>query len=374
MKSAFENIFTNRTVLITGHTGFKGTWLALWLHELGANVVGFSIDPPTQPNLFSLTGLGDKIIDVRGDVREAAALHRVLTTYQPEIVLHLAAQSQVLPGYRDPITTFETNVNGTINVLEAVRATPAVKVCLCITTYKVYEDQGYVWGYREDDRLGEHDPYGASKAMAELAAAAYRQSFFSPQNDREHNVALATVRATNVIGGGDFADFRLVPDCMRALLAGEPICLRTPHTMRHWQHVLEPLSGYLWLVTRLLQNGPAYAEAWNFGPSERVGVTAQAVAEKAIELWGSGRWQHIEPEVVWKESTLLTLNWDKAARRLGWQPVYTWEQALAITVDWFKAYQEQADLYAITAQQIQTYTHQARHKNLPWAQKDPTVS
>lgn len=372
MFSSFGQIYHNKTVLITGHTGFKGAWLTHWLQTLGANVVGFSLEPPTAPNMFTLTGAGQGIVDVRGDVRDAAALRSILTTYQPQIIFHLAAQPLVIPGYEDPINTFTTNTNGTINILDAVRhsgLTPQSSplAVVCITTDKVYENQEMPWGYRENDRLGGADPYSASKAMAELAIAAYRQSYFATEKYDQHHVAIASTRAGNVIGGGDFAPYRLVPDCMKALMAGESLALRNPNATRPWQHVLEPVAGYLSLGAHLLTDGPRFAEAWNFGPQERRGISTRQVVEKAIELWGDGTWIHLEPEVVWKESYLLTMNWDKAARLLGWQPLYTWDQALAETVAWFKAYQRGDNMAYVTREQIRRYTECGREHQLPWS-------
>ncbi|MCL4868920.1 MAG: CDP-glucose 4,6-dehydratase [Anaerolineae bacterium] len=372
MHRSFGQIYAGKTVLVTGHTGFKGTWLAHWLHVLGARVVGFSLEPPTAPSMFALTGIGKQIEDERGDVQDAAALRTLIATHQPQVIFHLAAQPLVIPGYEDPLTTFNTNTTGTIHLLDAIRhsrLTPqhsALSV-VCITTDKVYENQEMPWGYRENDRLGGADPYSASKAMAELAITSYRQSYFHPDKYTHHKVAIASTRAGNVIGGGDFAPYRLLPDCMKALMAGEPLGLRNPEATRPWQHVLEPLSGYLWLGAQLFTNGPRFAEAWNFGPQERRGISTRQIVEKVIELWGSGAWEHLEPDVIWKETHWLAMNWDKAARLLGWQPVYTWEQALAETVSWFKAYQQGDDLYQVTVEQIKRYTACGRDLHLSWA-------
>ena len=379
MHQSFGQIYAGKTVLVTGHTGFKGSWLSLWLQALGANVVGFSLEPPTDPNMFTLTGAGQGMVDERGDVRDAAALQSLLATHQPQVIFHLAAQPLVIPGYQDPLNTFTTNTTGTINLLDAVRHSalstqhsalnpqPSALAVVCITTDKVYENQEMPWGYRENDRLGGADPYSASKAMAELAIAAYRQSYFPPEKYDQHHVAVASTRAGNVIGGGDFAPYRLVPDCMKALLADESLGLRNPNAVRPWQHVLEPIAGYLWVGARLLTEGPRFAEPWNFGPQERRGVSTRQIVEKAIELWGSGAWTHLEPEVVWKESHLLTMNWDKAARLLGWQPLYTWDRALAETVAWFKAYQRGDDMAQVTIEQIKRYTVCGREHQLPWS-------
>ena len=352
MKRLFDNVFDGLPVLVTGHTGFKGSWLSLWLTELGANVVGYSLqDPPTQPSNFELMQLGRRIVDIRADIRDLEQLQQVILTHQPRAIFHLAAQPIVLHSYEQPKLTFDTNTIGTVNVLEAIRTTnPArttrsVRALVSITTDKVYQDEGWLWGYRENDRLGGYDPYGASKAMAEYA--------------------IASVRAGNVIGGGDFADYRLVPDCMRALMATEPILIRNPFSIRPWQHVLEPLSGYIWLAARLLQDGPAFAEAWNFGPLEQTGVTTQALAEKLIQLWGSGSWKATDPNPE-KETGYLRLSWEKAAARLGWRPVYTVDEALAEITAWFKAYQQKMDMFDVGCQHIEAYVKKATGLGLPW--------
>lgn len=371
--SAFDNAFDGKTVLITGHTGFKGSWLSIWLSELGANVVGYSLAPPTDPSNFELTHLAERITHIHGDVRELAALQQTIAEHKPEIVFHLAAQTIVLTSFKDPHETLNTNVMGTVNVLEAIRSTASVRAVVCITTDKVYENREWLWGYREDDRLGGHDPYSASKAMAELGIASYRNSFFNAANYDDHRVAVASSRAGNVIGGGDLADFRLVPDCMRALIGGEPIAVRNPGYVRPWQHVLEALSGYMWLAVKLRQDGPHYAEAWNLGPLEVAGITAQAIAEKCIALWGSGEWYHVDPDAPRpKETAMLRLSWEKAAARLGWYPAYTWEDALTETVAWFKAYRQQQaggvfDMYPVCVRHIADYTARARARGLAWA-------
>lgn len=365
-----QNPFRNKTILVTGHTGFKGSWLSIWLRELGARVMGFSLpDLPTKPCNFQLCGLEQHMLDMRGDLRDFERVCAVLETHRPQVIFHLAAQPLVLEAYQAPRETFNVNAMGTVNLLEAVRTTQgaggALQAMVCITTDKVYENREWVWGYRETDHLGGHDPYSASKAMAELAIASYRRSFFA-----EQGIALASARAGNVIGGGDFADNRLLPDCMRALMAGQPIVVRHPDYVRPWQHVLESLSGYLTLAARLLEEGAAthsWAGAWNFAPQEAGGVTAQMVVEKAIELWGSGEWTAAEEQEheesrqsqEWpKETNTLRLNWDKAANLLGWRPVYTWEEALIATVEWFRWFQKrtpQSEMYDACAAQIAAY-------------------
>lgn len=371
MNNSFSGAYQGQTVLVTGHTGFKGSWLTTWLLELGANVVGFSLQKaPTTPSNFIVSGLAPFITDLRGDIRDYEAIKEVLLTYRPQIVFHLAAQPIVLHSITHPKLTVDTNAGGTINVLEAIRETGVVRALVSITTDKVYENMEWLWGYRESDRLGGHDPYSASKAMAEMAIAAYRHSFFNPGEYEKHGIALASVRAGNVIGGGDFADFRLVPDCMKALMSGEPIGIRNPLSIRPWQHVLEPLSGYLWLGTKLLEEGPTYGQAWNFGPREQRGIPAQQLAEKLIELWGAGDWVHTDPGYAKVETGQLRLSWEKAAVHLDWQPVYTWDEALAEIVDWFKAYQrsiaEEVDMHEVGQRHIDAYTDRAHQRGLPW--------
>lgn len=373
MRDQFANAYAGKTVLVTGHTGFKGSWLTTWLLALGANVIGFALDtPPTEPSNFVVSRLGDRIVDLRGDIRDYDRVLATLAEHRPEIVFHMAAQPIVLHSVSHPKLTIDTNAGGTVNVLEAVRQTGSVRALVTITTDKVYENQEWLWGYRETDRLGGHDPYSASKAMAELAIASYRETYFPAERYDEHGVAVASVRAGNVIGGGDFADFRLVPDCMRALMAGEPIGIRNPLSVRPWQLVLEPLSGYLWLGVKLLKQGPAFAEAWNFGPLEIRGMPARALAEKLVELWGSGSWEHTDPGFAQVETGQLRLSWEKAATHLGWRPVYTWVEALSDITRWFKAFQryqrgDDVDMYAVGRDHIDAYAARAAELGLPWA-------
>ncbi len=373
LNGAFENILGGETVLVTGHTGFKGAWLSLWLHELGARVIGYSLQPPTTPNLFELCHLSDRIVDVRGDVRDLAHLEQTIDQYRPQVVFHLAAQPLVLPSYSEPKETFDINVGGTVNLLEAVRRTGVKCAVVCITTDKVYKNREWLWGYREIDELGGHDPYSASKAMVELAIASYRQSFFSIEKYEEHGVALASARAGNVIGGGDWAAERLIPDLVRALVGDESLHLRNPGSVRPWQIVFESLSGYLWLATKLLgSDAPRFAEAWNFGPGQERAVTTQEVVEKAIAVWGSGKYTcgTTQAEI---ETALLRLNGDKAANRLAWHPTYGWEEAVTETLRWYRTWFERqtcsktVDMYDVCASQLERYIEAARVQGLAWA-------
>lgn len=353
LHSPLHQFYHKKKILLTGHTGFKGSWLLLWLTELGADVVGYSLPPPTQPNHFELARLKDKVVHIEGDIRNFENLLKVFTTHQPEIVFHLAAQPIVLRSFSEPKETFDTNVLGTTNVLEAIRHTHSVKAAVMVTSDKCYENKEWIWGYREHDHLGGTDPYSASKAMAELAIASYRDSFFSTRSKR--HCSLASVRAGNVIGGGDFSDFRLVPDTMKALLKKETILLRNPKSVRPWLHVLEPLHGYLQLATELTAQGHKYAEAWNFGPKEHCAISTQELVEHAISLWGDGSLVQSEEASSHKEMGLLRLNWDKAANHLGWTPRYNWKEAIHTTVDWFKAYQGAVNMQEFGLQQIHQY-------------------
>ena len=374
VEGTFGGLFEGMTVLVTGHTGFKGSWLGIWLHELGANVVGYSLDPPTTPSNFALSHLAERVVDVRGDVRDMARLEQTIRDHRPQAILHLAAQPLVLLSYREPRETMVVNVGGTLNVLEAVRRTEMRGAVLCITTDKVYKNREWLWGYREIDELGGHDPYSASKAMAELAIESYRQSFFSPTQYDAHGLALASARAGNVIGGGDWGEHRLIPDLVRALIGGEPMQLRNPGYVRPWQIVFESLSGYLWLTAKLLgADASHFCEAWNLGPQEHRAVTTKEIVRQAIALWGSGTYTcgTAQTEV---ETALLRLNWDKAAARLGWRSIYSWEEALSETIEWYRTYNEKSsgnyiDMYDACVAQIQRYTERARERGLAWAKQ-----
>lgn len=326
--------FKGKTVLVTGHTGFKGSWLTIWLQELGAKVVGYSLEPPTHPSIFEVTDLADTVTHITGDVRDFQRFSQTIDHHKPEVIFHLAAQPIVLHGFDHPQDTFSVNTMGTVNLLEASRNKDFIRAIVIITTDKCYENKEWLWGYREIDPLGGSDPYSASKAMAEIASASYRNSFFTT------TTAVATARAGNVIGGGDFSDYRLIPDTMKALMKQEPIEVRHPHSVRPWLHVLDPLCGYLMLASRLLSEGQCYAEAWNFGPLEHKAITVRELVEKAIEHWGYGDWTDASSPNAKQEMTMLKLNWDKAANRLGWHPAYNWEQAVEETVDWFKAFEK----------------------------------
>lgn len=361
----FQGSYEKKTVLVTGHTGFKGAWLSLWLSRLGARVVGYAL-PPTTPSLFEEARLEESLTHLVGDVRDREALERTLSEHQPEIVFHLAAQPLVRYSYRSPVETYETNVMGTVNLLEAIRQTPSVKACLVVTSDKCYENREWVYAYRENDAMGGYDPYSSSKGCAELVTAAYRNSFF------QAGPAIASVRAGNVIGGGDWAEDRIVPDCMRALASGFPIGVRNPHAVRPWQHVLEPLSGYLWLGARLLQEPAPHAEAWNFGPLGPSNVTVREVVERLVAFWGDGAWH--TPELGASqphEAHFLKLDTTKATNLLGWRPVYDLETTLRAVSDWYAAFYRASDFdaRAFTLSQIEAYERQATMDGLAWARE-----
>ena len=343
-----------KKVLITGHTGFKGSWLSLVLQHLGAEVVGYSLPPPTTTNLYELANIGDGIQAVHGDVRDLDQFKQVLIDYSPAAVIHMAAQSLVYQSYQDPIETYETNVIGTAKVLEAIRQVGGVKAVVVVTSDKCYSNREWVWGYREEDAMGGYDPYSSSKGCAELVTAAFRQSFFNSGN---HNpsVQVASARAGNVIGGGDWAENRLVPDLMQALLAGRPALIRNPKATRPWQHVLDPLSGYMSLVEKLSIDGSDYAEGWNFGPRDEDAKPVSWIAQRLTELWqGESGWQVDDNEHP-HEAHYLKLDCSKAAAKLGWRPRWNIDQALDATVQWYKTYQSGQDLRDLMIRQIQSY-------------------
>lgn len=356
--SLFNDVYQERRVLVTGHTGFKGSWLALWLEELGAQVTGLALPPGTDPNHWELLGLG--IEDVRLDLREAAPLCRKFAEVRPEIVFHLAAQPLVRRSYRDPLETWSTNVMGTANLLEACRRTPGVRAVVVVTTDKVYENSEWHWGYREIDPLGGHDPYSASKAASELVAASYRKAFFESADAP----LLATARAGNVIGGGDWSQDRLIPDAVRSIAAGVSLEIRSPYATRPWQHVLECLSGYLQLGQMLLQGEADCAEAWNFGPAPEDNRSVSEVLSVLAGHWPGFQW-HRSPQPQYHEAGQLYLDSSKARSSLGWRPVWGLEKSLEQTARW---YQEHRDGRRVTTRdQLHNYLAAARTGELPWS-------
>lgn len=352
----FDDVYAGRRVLLTGHTGFKGSWLAQWLGQLGATLTGFALPPATTPSHWQL--LDVPATDLRGDVRDLPALDAALAQAQPEIVFHLAAQPLVRRSYRDPLESWSTNVMGTANVLDACRRHRCVRAVVVVTTDKVYANQEWAWGYRENDRLGGHDPYSASKAAAELVAASYRQGFFG----HEGAPLLATARAGNVIGGGDWSEDRLIPDLVRATTRGESLEIRSPRATRPWQHVLDCLAGYLLLGQRLLQGDDACATAWNFGPGAEDNRTVESVLRLMQAHWPQLAW-HVSAAAQPHEASLLYLDSSLARARLGWQPVWNLAQALAATADWYRA---QADGDAPTRRQVDAFVAAAAAAGMNW--------
>lgn len=351
------DFWRGRRVFITGHTGFKGSWLALWLRELGANVTGFALPPPTSPSLFELAGL-DALVDSRiGDLRDLSTLSGALLAARPEIVLHLAAQSLVRPSYDDPVGTFAANVMGTVHLLEVVRAAPTVRAVVCVTSDKAYENDESGVPRREGDPLGGFDPYSASKGCAELAAAAWRRSFFPADRLAEHGVGLATARAGNVVGGGDWAAGRLVPDLIGGFSRSERPVVRAPASVRPWQHVLEPLGGYLVLGERLWRGDVDAADAWNFGPEAADAWPAARLADRLAALWGGGAVWEAGPRTANAphEAATLRLDWSRAREALGWRPTWTLDQALARTTAWHRALVSGSDARALMLADIAAY-------------------
>jgi CDP-glucose 4,6-dehydratase len=347
-----SGFWRGRRVFVTGHTGFKGSWLCLWLQRLGVEVTGYALEPATNPNLFEAASVAQGMRSVIGDIRDAAELRAAMTAAQPEVVIHMAAQALVRESYVNPVETYSVNVVGTAQVLETVRACPAVRAVVSVTTDKCYENREWHWGYREIDRLGGHDPYSSSKAGAELVTAAYRSSFYATSS---RPLALAAARAGNVIGGGDWSRDRLVPDILAAITSGEPVRIRYPDSIRPWQHVIEPLSGYLALAERLsAPDGAAYAEAWNFGPADDDARPVRWIVEQMLERWGSGSWT-VDAQPKPHEAGYLKLDWSKARTRLAWEPRWSLAEALSATVDWQRAYLRGDDIRALTMAQIARY-------------------
>ena len=351
-----NNFWNGKKVLLTGHTGFKGAWLSTWLKNLGANVIGYSLLPSTEPNLFELIKVSEGMTSIEGNVHNLEDLKNVFKKYKPEIVIHMAAQSLVRYSYRFPVETYMTNVMGTVNLFEAVRQTDSVKVVVNITSDKCYENKERAIGYKEDDPMGGHDPYSSSKGCAELITSAYRRSFFSPNEISKDGVAVASARAGNVIGGGDWAEDRLIPDMVRGILTKQKINIRNPQSIRPWQHVLEPLSGYLTLAEKLWKEGHKYSEAWNFGPNEENDKPVIYIVETFLKLYGEKvDWVIDKEENKPHEANYLKLDCTKANTRLNWRAVWGIDVSLEKTAQWYKAFKEKKDLEKITLSQIEQY-------------------
>ena len=356
MEKLLDNAFRGKRVLVTGHTGFKGSWLSIWLHQMGAKVIGVALDPQTDRDNFVLSGIGEKIeADIRADIRNRQQMQDIFEQYQPEVVFHLAAQPLVRLSYDIPVETYEANVMGTIHVMEAIRHTPSVKVAVMITTDKCYENREQIWGYRENEPMGGYDPYSSSKGAAEIAISSWRRSFFNPADyGTKHHVAIASVRAGNVVGGGDWAKDRIVPDCIRALEAGQTIEIRSPKAIRPWQHVLEPLSGYLLLAAKMLEEPTRYCEGWNFGPRMESVTPVWDVATMITKYYGKGALKDVSDPNALHEANLLMLDISKAHALLGWQPRTNIEQCCQLTADWYKRYRSE-NVYDLCREQINTF-------------------
>ena len=342
----------DKRVLVTGHTGFKGSWLSLWLKQLGANVAGYSLAPDTEPNLFTVADVASVVHSEFGDIRDLDSLRTFATAFNPDIIIHMAAQALVRPSYDDPVETYSTNVMGTVNVLEAARACSSLKAIVNVTTDKCYENRERPEGYREDEAMGGYDPYSSSKGCAELVTSAYRRSFFT--GDR--SAALASARAGNVIGGGDWAVDRLIPDIMQSFIDGTPAGIRNPASVRPWQHVLEPLHGYLLLAEKMCTDAE-FAGGWNFGPQDDDAQPVAWLADRLVSLWGNrASWQDLSDDTQPHEASFLKLDITKATTKLGWQPKLNLDSALKWTVEWYLCFQNGGDVRALTEQQIANFT------------------
>ena len=354
IKSILE-IYKGKKVLITGHTGFKGSWLSIWLNKLGADVIGYALPPVNEDDNFVLSGISGKIKDITGDIRDRDHLFSVFKKEKPEIVFHLAAQALVIDGYKNPIETYETNTMGTANLLDAVRNSDTVTTAVFITTDKVYENKEWIWPYREFEQLGGYDPYSSSKGAAELIIASYRKSFFNPEKYSEHRKSIASVRAGNVIGGGDWAANRIVPDCIRAIEKNQIIEVRSPKAVRPWQHVLEPLGGYLLLGAKMLAQPLKYNEAWNYGPEAENIINVGKLVNEIINVYGQGRWKDTSNPEALHEAKFLALDINKAKHLLGWNPVLNFLETIEFTVDWYKNYKNM-NVFNLCENQIDEYT------------------
>lgn len=347
--------WNGKNVFITGHTGFKGSWLCLWLHALGAEVTGYALKPPTDPSLFELCKIDEMVKSVIADVRDGKTLNKAMAGANPEIVIHMAAQPLVRDSYKVPAETYEINIMGTVNLFEAVRNCKTVKAVINVTTDKCYENREWIWGYRENEPLGGYDPYSSSKACSELVTSAYRNSYFNPADHQRHGVGIASARAGNVVGGGDWATDRLVPDCVRAVLKREKILVRSPRAIRPWQHVLEPLSGYLTLAQKLFEDGPHFSEAWNFGTDDADSKPVEWLVKYFCEQWGPDASYSIDTRSHPHEAHYLKLDCSKSKAKLGWRPKWSLEKGVTSIVAWTRAYQERKDVRAVCLNQITEY-------------------
>jgi CDP-glucose 4,6-dehydratase len=373
-KELFENTYCGKVALVTGHTGFKGAWLSVWLRRLGAEVIGYSLEPPTVPSLFESSGLASHIQDIRGDIRDTEKLTTVIRERCPFVVFHLAAAPLLLESYENPIETFDVNVMGTLSVLEAVRRSGRNCSIVAVSTDKCYANREWEYGYRENDPLGGRDPYSASKAAMEIAIASFRESFFEPYRGSEWGVRLASARAGNVVGGGDWAAHRIVPDVVRALHSREAVTVRSPEAVRPWQHVLEPLSGYLALGSALARDvGSAFATAWNFGPDTSQMYTVAELVGAMIRSWGAGTWIANSSPNGRHEARMLRLSIDKASSLLGWRPAWNFEETISRTVNWYLSYlaapEDRTATYNLCVADILAYESVACERGIGWARQ-----
>lgn len=351
-----KKFWKDKKVLITGHTGFKGSWLSLWLQNMDARVIGYSLPPPTEPSMFKAANISAGMISMIGDVRDRDHLAAVISEFKPEIIIHLAAQSLVRYSYANPVETYATNVMGTVNLLEAARQSECAKIIVVVTSDKCYENKEWVWGYRENDPIGGRDPYSSSKGCAELVTAAYRDSFFPKEDYERHGIAVASVRAGNVIGGGDWSEDRLIPDIVRAFISDRPVIIRKPNSIRPWQYVLEPLHGYLCLIERLWEKGSEFGGGWNFGPDEGGVKPVSWIVERMTSLWGgNARWEPDKTDQHPHEANFLKLDCSKAQNKLSWKPRLDLTEAIAWTVEWYRNFYLDKDVRNYTEREISRY-------------------
>jgi len=366
MKELFESIYKGRKVFITGHTGFKGSWLCLLLHKLGADVYGYALEPPTNPSLYVDARIDELIHSTIADIRDYKFLLETLQQIQPEIVIHMAAQPLVRESYKNPRETYEINVMGTVNLFDAIRQVSSVKAIVNVTTDKCYENMEWHWGYREDEPMGGYDPYSNSKGCSELVTSAFRNSFFNSKDYEKHGVAIASARAGNVIGGGDWAEDRLIPDFIKAISSGQKVKIRSPFAIRPWQHVLEPLNGYLTLAAKLYTDGAKYAQGWNFGPDDYDAKNVEWITRTICELWSDGASYEIDKSPQLHEANYLKLDCSKAKAELEWEPRWDIKTTLETIVEWNKAYMNGEDIRMKTEKQIDEFFNSCQLKDNSW--------
>lgn len=364
----FSKIFSGKTVFVTGHTGFMGTWLSLWLYSMGAKVVGYSLKP-SNPSMFEIIKLDENITHIIGNVNDVEYLYSCVSEHKPEFIFHLAAQPLVRLSYEKPVETFQTNIMGTINILESIRNITSARVCVVMTSDKCYQNRELNHAFTEDDPMGGYDPYSASKGATELVTSSYRNSFFNPDDVTKHKVSIATARAGNMIGGGDWAKDRLIPDCVNALISKKSVNIRNPNAIRPWQHVLEPISGILCLAIKMWRKPSDYAQAWNFGPLiSNNKTTVKELVTQIIHEWGYGDWVDVSKKFtnVLHEANTLILDSKKAINSLGWHPVYSIKEVISETISWYRSYDKKIGMKDFTLTQIKNYVKKAKQMNIAW--------